>query len=99
PRRAARRHGDQPIAAVVRRAENRVGAAERTERVAQIGWTRVGYVAADDRDTLPREAPECAMHADPEVTGALRELSDAERQPGAIGRDRNDGPEALVRQE
>jgi hypothetical protein len=94
-RGAPRRHRDQPIAAVRRRAERRIGSADSTECRKHVRWAGVGNVATDDRDAATWEPPGQAMHPHAEITTALRYLLHLKRYPRPIGRNREHGAEAL----
>ena len=66
-RGTARRHCDQPIAAVCRWTEGGLRAAEGAEGCARVERPGIGDVAADDRHAAVAKPPEGAMHADAEV--------------------------------
>ena len=93
-RRPARRQRHQPVAAVRRRTERRLRAAQCTECRPRIVRPGVGDVAADDRHAAARKSPERAIHPHAEIAAALRYPRHPDRQPKPcmVRRDRQHRP-------
>ena len=72
---------DQPVAAILRRAEYGRAAPQYGERLGDVTRRHIRNVAADQHGRPRRQARECLRHARAEIAGALSDHAHAARQP------------------